>query len=1419
MARSKLIQEQRNKHREAARHRPGSWPLLGVTLALVIWFKSGTPSRAAEDWADPKLPVLERLDLWLDASRQIAVRQKQGPRWLSEGGRIDRWFDASGHGFDAFQPNHDSMPRFRAGSGVAWARFDGQDDFLMLERPGHEHREITVFLVAAPRENGGGFRGLLSMSKVARNDYVYGLNLDLGPQESSKFLWLNGEAAGASGAFNFLPEPLPFGRFHVFAIGVDTKGTMRVSVDGAAPRERPRTAGSIGAAELFLGARFYSNSDAPPNVSGFFAGDLAEILVYDRSLQSAEHARVLAYLMEKYASLRAESGKAASTLDPLAWVDNPAPVQMFVPGFESSELAVRLPNINCIKYREDGKLIALGYNGRLYLLSDSDGDGAEDKVEVFWDGDSLRAPIGMALTPPGYARGRGVFVAAKGKVSLIVDHDGDDRADEEIMVATGWRELPHGVDALGVALDAEGNVFFGLGTTDFTNAYLVDRATGKSRYDLQSERGTILKVSADFRRREIVCTGIRFPVALAFNRAGNLFCTDQEGATWLPNGNPFDELLHIQPGRHYGFPPRHPKYLPDVIDEPSTFDYAPQHQSLCGLNFNEPVGNGPTFGPAGWRGDALIAGYSRGKLYRTKLVKSEAGYVAQNHLLGVFNSLVVDVCVSPLGELRVATHSGHPDWGSGPQGTGSLWRIQYENHELPQPAFVSAISPTETLLCWDRPLTPEEARIMSHDSAMAAGKYWEAGNRFETIRPGYQVVQDQMGAARSRLPIVSTQWSADRRSLVFVTAPRSEAQNYSLSLHDPAEGLRGRAAQSQTSKAAPNKAVRTIELAYDLTGVEWTWRSEQERDTTTDAFGWSPSLDTEVASALITNTPFHEGWNKYSRSAGNLTLRTQLDLQGMLRPAVQPGSKINYELPPERVDVSFHANQPFRVGTEGTWADATRLGGDNYRVTLSGITNSTDWKRVEVTVPTGGGRPPLRLATTWRTAEDSRERPFPLRRMFLPWATPSTSQRTEPKAEIPSELAGSDWLNGRRLFFSEKTACSQCHWIRGEGRRVGPDLSNLIHRDYVSVLRDITLPNAALNPDHLAWQLELEGDESMTGILQEDTTNAVVIAMAGTDPIRIPKNRIKSLQASGTSLMPEGLGQMLTTNQLRDLLSFLLLSPIEPAQLQTESPPPARATGEVAAFLQASRYSTPDKQQPTLNIVLVDGPKDHGPDEHDYPLWRERWSRLLVLSPRARVTTAREWPSSEQLEDANLLVFYSNNPGWSSERAAVLEKYQARGGGMVFIHYAVDGHKDVEALAKLIGLSWRGGASKFRHGPLELRFPDTSHPVTQGFTGLSLVDESYWNLVGDTSRIRVLASGIEEGTEQPLMWTFENGPGRVFVSIPGHYTWTFDDPAFRLLLLRGMCWAANVPADLLSELATVGARIGEDKKAGARAAR
>jgi type 1 glutamine amidotransferase len=231
---------------------------------------------------------------------------------------------------------------------------------------------------------------------------------------------------------------------------------------------------------------------------------------------------------------------------------------------------------------------------------------------------------------------------------------------------------------------------------------------------------------------------------------------------------------------------------------------------------------------------------------------------------------------------------------------------------------------------------------------------------------------------------------------------------------------------------------------------------------------------------------------------------------------------------------------------------------------------------------------------------------------------------------------------------------------------------------------------------------------------------------------------------------------------------------------------------------------------PSLNpmtVLLVAGPKDHGPSEHDYPLWQTRWATLLGLAENVKVQQADSWPTPVQWDAANVAVFYCANPAWTADKGQALDAFLARGGGLVYVHMAVDGRDATDALADRIGLAWRGGASKFRHGPLELTIRDTGHPITRGLDKISFVDESYWNLVGDAKNIHLLADAPEDGSPQPLMWTREQGKGRVFVSIPGHYTWTFDDPLFRLLLLRGICWTANQPVGRLSGLATIGARV------------
>ena len=1322
-------------------------PITAMKLPVLTALLTFTSAAfAIEPWADPALPVKDDVLLWLDAARQPAAREAR--KLNPAGGPLEVWLDGSGAGHHVAQHVRDSMPVWQKAAGGAFVRFDGKDDWLATNM-GADLQSATVFVVAAPRANPGFYRAFISGAEFTHNDYQTGFNLDLGGRDTATFSFLNAEGAGFGGERNLLTSQLDFGTFHVFGL-VSAPGAngVRLFLDGTPQGRRDRAPSSMKIDDLVIGARLYSNSAEPVAAASPFDGDLAEVLVFDRALDDDDRAKIERYLIGKHRGLKAITGAT-----PLVAVKDPPPVQMFVPGFSVKQLPVELTNIDCLRYRADGTLVAGAYNGKIWLLRDTDGDGIEDKATLYWESDDLKGVIGMTLTRPHDPRGEGIFVATQGRILFIPDKDGDGRGDEERVVASGWeKQVVSGgggiVDALGLTMDRDGNLYFGLGTSAYSNGYLLDAKQEKSEFRLASERGTVQRVSADFSKRETVCTGIRYPVGAAFNAEGDLFMTEQEGATWLANGNPLDELVHIQPGRHYGFPPMHPKWLPGVIDEPSVFDYAPQHQSTCGFTFNDHV---KTFGPAWWSGDALVTGESRGKLWRTKLVKTDAGYVAQNQLIAALQFLTVDVAVSPRGDLLVACHTGGPDWGTGPQGAGKLFKISYTAKDAPIPVAAWSASPTELRVAFDHEIDPEKLRDLAKRTTITQGQYVAAGDRFETFRPGYQVVKDQQATPRYDVPVLSAALSPDRREITLTTPPRTAAVNYGITLPDG------------------------LDLASDLTGVEAEWKS---RDGKATWHGWLPHPDLAIARKLTVASADHTKFFHLCETPGTLTVRGQIDIWQMLHPTVQPGATLDYEPKIEKTTV--------RLGKWEKTADS-RAG---------------EWLPFDVSFKTGDGE--KAPALTWSTDADPRPRAMPLRRILLPWAKPSLEPTTLiTEREVP-EIEGGNWLRGRTLYFG-KAQCATCHTMRGEGGHVGPDLGNLTQRDYASVVRDIREPSAALNPDHLAYLVEPKEGDAFTGVMAGENRYADATGKIH----ELPKSAIKSAQALAISLMPPGLLEALAPGEQRDLLTFLLIPPMQPAPIEAPNPPPARKRAEVEALLKqiTAKSEIRNPKSEIFHIVLCDGPKDHGPGEHDYPLWKKRWSRLLALADGVEVSTASVWPSAEQWQSADVVVFFSNNPGWNANRAPELDAFLARGKGVAYFHWAVDGHDAADLLADRIGLASVNSMTKYRHGAID--FALAPHPLTAGLPPLSLVDETYWGLRGDETRLKLIASAIEENAPRPQLWTREQGGGRVFVSIPGHYNWTFDDPLFRVLALRGICWVGGQPMDRLVELAPIGARIEE----------
>lgn len=1053
-----------------------------------------------------------------------------------DGVPIDIWPDASGLHHDAVQLTPDAQPHLIGRGSAAAVRFDGVASHLTANIHASDLTHWTLATVIRPRGNRGGFRAVASGSAQGQNDYTSGFNVDFGSPRSWQLNLVNVEGPGFEGMADLCESSFDFGRSHLLTITATPGDTgVRVFIDGRLVGSRPHSGAPAQVDTLFVAARSYDNAGQSPHASGFFQGDLAELRFYDRALADEERQSLESALRETHADFLAEEvpvvGGPQLERVPLETG------RFFVPGFDIRPLPLDLPNLNALCYRHDGTLVAGGYDGTIWLLSDTDGDGLEDTAREYFRSPTMKAVMGMAVTPPHDPRGPGVFVVTVGRVVFIPDADGDGTGDREQVIAEGWAspEVSAGgvSDAMGAALGPDGSLYFSLGTPNFTNAYLVDEH-GKAHYDVAGERGTIQRISPDFASRETVCTGIRFAFGIAFDASGQLFCTDQEGATWLPNGNPYDELHAIQPGRHYGFPPQHHEHLPNVIDEPSLFDFQPQHQSACGLLFNEPAGASErAFGPSWWQGNALVCGESRGRLFRLEVVNAPssegapAAFIARGHPLGTLAMMPIDAAVSPRGDLLIACHSGTPDWGSGPAGRGSIYRIRQMAPEWPQPRFAYTSSPQEVRIVFDCPVPPAWLARTVLQSRIDFGRSVSAGDRFEQCRPGYSVVTLQEEDARESLAIDGVQLSPDGRTVILATAPHRANAPHGLSL-----------ALAAPATEEANAEIASTELVYHPHGVLAEWR-----DASGDVrwSGWLPSADTRFCRPLTAGSAHHEQLWSLTQQPGTLSLTTSLALSNMLQPEYQRDHRGDLPLQAESVCVAFTGQLPLLID-----------GSASPQHTVA-ITSHDVVKRVTLTAETGPG---FDLRCWWHTTEDPRPRVMPLHRFVLPWAGPldATPQPTAPSAD----LAGGDWERGQALFYGDEASCSRCHRVDGKGGWIGPDLSNLHHRDPHAVRRDITEPNATLNPEHLAHVLTLTDGRVLSGIVRPEG-DRLTIGLIDGSVLAVDSDEVEDMQPSAVSIMPTGLAEKLGEARLRDLLVFLTTP--SPA-LPTDRPAGPHAAGE-----------------------------------------------------------------------------------------------------------------------------------------------------------------------------------------------------------------------------------------------------------------
>jgi glucose/arabinose dehydrogenase len=251
------------------------------------------------------------------------------------------------------------------------------------------------------------------------------------------------------------------------------------------------------------------------------------------------------------------------------------------PGFSLIKFA-DLPRSTAIAFDSAGRMFVTSQDGNVYLLTDENGDGRADDSSIFASGYTFA--LGIAI----HESTGDIYVSHQGVISVLRDDNGDNVADGERIFAG---DLPFGLHQNdNLEFGPDGFLYIGVGST-------CDACD-----DTNPQSATILRFNVATGEREILATGMRNPFDIAFHPdTGDMFATDN-GRDKLGMDTPLEELNHIIPGGDYGYPD-----CWDAGDQPGCENSIPAvaffeaHSSANGLEFYQ----GNNF-PVEYRGNAFV---------------------------------------------------------------------------------------------------------------------------------------------------------------------------------------------------------------------------------------------------------------------------------------------------------------------------------------------------------------------------------------------------------------------------------------------------------------------------------------------------------------------------------------------------------------------------------------------------------------------------------------------------------------------------------------------------------------------------------------------------------------------------------------------------------------------------------------------
>ncbi len=782
------------------------------------------------------------------------------------------------------------------------------------------------------------------------------------------------------------------------------------------------------------------------------------------------------------------------------------------------------------------------------VFLDTNSDGIPDAPKVFAEG--FKSAMNLVLSPSDE-----LYLVHRSGVVLLHDADGDGVSERRTTVVEleTPQEYPHnGLN--GITFSRDGWLYLGIGE-NFSAAYTLRGTDGSALYTPHGRGGKVFRCRADGRELQEVAAGFWNPFGLELDRAGRLFCVDND-----PGGRPPCRLLHVVPGGDYGYRRRYADThvfngwdgeLPGTLPMLTGTGEAP-----CGILSADRLAL-----PAGYAGALLVGSWGDAAIEMYRLQPHGASFRATKENLVVgekkFNEAFcpVDLAAAPDGSLYVTDWADRTSYPVHKK--GRIWRLAARpGVKTVPPAYAEPLAETDAaaqrfqrLLAVEAPERFEElkAALVDRDpfirsaaiTALARPALREmAAKAADDADPAVRL--GAMAALRRGAPgdpapllrkhladpdehvrLLALWWAGeDRVEAVADDLSRAVAQHHTPSLFQAylaaAELL---ASEPYTPASKPAPAVRQQLLAKLLHD---------------DA---QPAALHAMAAAAVTAPIDDRTAERLLHFARNGEALVRREAIRTLAASPHP------DVPGSLKSLALDANVPASLRADAivslAWRDATQL---------SALATLLNDPTPEVQVETAralrlrAGDAIVREALQEKLTSLRDPSSAPAEQLASALQSGAPKRPASPAEWRKAVAEGGNAESGQRVFLSVQTACTTCHLAQGRGTSIGPDLSKVARSlDRGKLIEAILDPSREIAPQYEHHMVETKAGTAYSGVLVHiGLDGSPLINALGAGRIRVPIAQVARHETSKLSMMPAGLENSMTVHDFRDLLAFLL---------------------------------------------------------------------------------------------------------------------------------------------------------------------------------------------------------------------------------------------------------------------------------------